>query len=50
MTLFTPLMFGPASRQVFGAFHAADDHRGEPTAVLLCPPCGQEGLRTHRFF
>jgi hypothetical protein len=50
MTRFTPLMFGPASRQVFGVFHPADEDRAEDTAVLLCPPFGQEGLRTHRFF
>jgi alpha/beta superfamily hydrolase len=45
-----PLMFGPASRQVFGLFHAADAARQSDSAVLLCPPFGQEGLRTHRFF
>ncbi|RQO39677.1 alpha/beta hydrolase [Variovorax sp. KBW07] len=50
MNRFEPLMFGPASRQVFGVFHAADPERAEDTAVLLCPPFGQEGLRTHRFF
>jgi hypothetical protein len=50
MNRFEPLMFGPASRQVFGVFHAADQERAEDTAVLLCPPFGQEGLRTHRFF
>ncbi|WPB55477.1 serine aminopeptidase domain-containing protein [Xylophilus sp. GOD-11R] len=46
----TPLMFGPASRQVFGFFHAAETPRERPVAVLICPPFGAEGLRTHRFF
>ncbi len=45
-----PLMFGPASRQVFGLFHPAEEARSNDTAVLICPPFGQEGLRTHRFF
>ncbi|KAF1048057.1 alpha/beta hydrolase [Xylophilus sp.] len=45
-----PLMFGSASRQLFGMFHAAEPQRDGGTAVLLCPPFGQEGLRTHRFF
>lgn len=45
-----PLMFGPASRQLFGLFHPAEQPRPGDTAVLLCPPFGQEGLRTHRFF
>ncbi|WP_253278254.1 serine aminopeptidase domain-containing protein [Variovorax paradoxus] len=47
-----PFMFGPHSRQLFGIFHAAE--AGAPgtmdSAVLLCAPFGQEGLRTHRFF
>lgn len=45
-----PLMFGPASRQLFGIFHPAVQAHAHRTAVLLCPPFGQEGLRTHRFF
>jgi alpha-beta hydrolase superfamily lysophospholipase len=45
-----PLMFGPKSRQLFGIFHAADPERSRSTAVLLCPPFGQAGLRTPRFF
>jgi alpha/beta superfamily hydrolase len=48
----TPLafMFGPASRQIFGLFHPAAQAQPGDTAVLICPPFGQEGLRTHRFF
>ncbi len=45
-----PIMFGPASRQLFGLFHPAEDSPDEERAVLVCPPFGQEGLRTHRFF
>ncbi|AVQ80388.1 MULTISPECIES: alpha/beta fold hydrolase [unclassified Variovorax] len=44
------LMFGPASRQLFGIFHPAEDAGSAETAVLVCPPYGAEGLRTHRFF
>jgi alpha/beta superfamily hydrolase len=49
-TAAQPIMFGPASRQLFGLFHPAEDDRAEDSAVLVCPPFGQEGLRTHRFF
>lgn len=49
--LAQPLMFGPASRRLFGLFHAAGAGTGaSATAVLLCPPFGPEGLRTHRLF
>lgn len=46
-------MFGPGSRRLFGIFHAAEATRSSKaadSAVLLCAPFGQEGLRTHRFF
>jgi alpha-beta hydrolase superfamily lysophospholipase len=49
MTPF-PFLFGPASRQIFGLFHAAEEAQHGNTAVLICPPFGQEGMRTHRFF
>ncbi|MCR8961199.1 alpha/beta fold hydrolase [Variovorax sp. CCNWLW225] len=45
-----PFLFGPASRQIFGLFHAAEEALPGNTAVLICPPFGQEGMRTHRFF
>ncbi len=45
-----PMMFGPASRQLFGLFHVAQTALAQPIAVLLCPPFGQEGLRVHRFY
>jgi len=46
----TPLMFGPASRQLFGLFHPANATHARDTAVLICLPFGQEALRAHRFF
>lgn len=47
----TPLMFGPASRQLFGLFHPASSRpREQNIAVLVCLPFGQEALRSHRFF
>lgn len=42
----TPLLFGPASRQLFGLFHPAE--REGTTAVLICAPFGQEAIRAHR--
>ncbi len=46
----TPLMFGPASRQLFGLFHPAQAVHAKNIAVLICLPFGQEALRAHRFF
>lgn len=43
-------MFGPPSRQLFGIFHPAQAGPASGTAVLICPPFGKEGLRSHRFF
>lgn len=46
-----PLMFGPASRQLFGIFHPVEEGQAvQNTAVLICPPFGKEALRAHRFF
>jgi predicted alpha/beta hydrolase len=44
----TPLLFGPASRQLFGLFHAPE--RDSQMAVLVCAPFGQEAIRSHRLF
>jgi len=44
----TPMLFGPASRQLFGLFHAAERQNG--LAVVICAPLGQEAVRSHRFF
>lgn len=45
-----PLMFGPTSRPLFGMFQPAAEDTAWRAAVLLCPPFGAEGLRTHRLF
>lgn len=44
-----PLMFGPAARRLFGVFHPPERSEGD-LAVLVCPPFGQEAIRTHRLF
>ncbi|MDB5731133.1 MAG: hypothetical protein JWQ03_1028 [Variovorax sp.] len=46
----TPLMFGPPSRPLFGMYHPAEAANDKHSAVLICPPFGQESLRSHRFF
>ena len=46
----TPLMFGPAGRQVLGLFHAAEVGGKADSAILICPPFGQEAVRSHRLF
>jgi pimeloyl-ACP methyl ester carboxylesterase len=46
----TPLMFGPAARRLFGLYHPAEGTQAPKGAVLICPPFGQEALRSHRFF
>jgi uncharacterized protein len=45
-----PLRFGAASRQLFGLFHPASPQPVQRPAVLLCPPFGQEAIRSHRVF
>ncbi len=44
----TPMMFGPASRQLFGLYHPPQ--REGRLAVLICSPFGQEAVRSHRLF
>ena len=44
----TPMLFGPASRQLFGLFHAPERDGG--VALLICQPFGQEAIRAHRLF
>ena len=44
----TPMLFGPASRQLFGLFHPPERDAG--LAVLICMPLGQEAVRGHRLF
>ncbi len=46
----TPLMFGPPTRRLFGIFHPSESVSQDKGSVLICPPFGQEALRSHRFF
>lgn len=46
----TPLMFGPPARRLFGIFHPSESVSHGRGSVLICPPFGQEALRSHRFF
>lgn len=46
----TPLLFGPASRQLFGSFHPAHGDTHADRAVLICPPFGQEAIASHRLW
>lgn len=46
----TPVMFGPPARRLFGIFHPSENVSQDKGAVLICPPFGQEALRSHRFF
>lgn len=46
----TPMLFGPPARRLFGLFHAAEAGRAGDLAVLICPPFGQEAIRSHRLF
>lgn len=45
-----PLLFGPASRRLFGLYHPAEGASTTAPAVLLCAPFGHEAIRTHRFY
>jgi dienelactone hydrolase len=44
----TPMLFGPASRQLFGLYHAPE--RDGNVSVVICQPFGQEAIRAHRLF
>ncbi len=46
-----PFFFGQSQRPLFGIYHApkADAReRSQPSGVVICPPIGQEYMRTHR--
>lgn len=45
-----PFRFGPAGRQLYGAFHKPDTRLANASAVLLCNPFGQEAVRVHRLY
>ena len=44
----TPHFFGPVHRQLFGALHHARESQEQPhETIVICPPIGQEYIRTH---
>jgi len=43
-----PFYFGPATRRLFGAYHASSTP--PRAAVLMCPPLLNEHFRSYRFF
>lgn len=45
-----PFRFGPAGRQLYGAFHKPDTRIANASSVLLCSPFGQEAVRVHRLY
>lgn len=44
----TPLFFGHGGRRLFGAYAPAPGRTAGNRAYVLCPPWGQEYLRSHR--
>lgn len=44
----TPFFFGGAERRLFGSHHAPAGGRGRRHAVVVCPPIGQEHVRSQR--
>lgn len=45
-----PFFFGTSRRPLYGVYHPARGAAARPTGVVLCPPMGQEYIRTHRAF
>ena len=43
-----PLFFGPADHSLFGWLHLPAGRAPRRTAVVLCPPFGQEFVLAHR--
>lgn len=46
----TPIRFGQSARQLFGLYEAAHGSVARGESILLCPPFGQEAIRSHRLF
>jgi len=44
----TPLRIGPRERELVAILHPRSAARERRAAALLCPPLGQESVRTHR--
>src|SRR5262245_59021321 len=49
MTIDGPFHFGPRERSLFGWYHAPTGC-GRHSAVVLCPPIGDDLSRAHRTF
>ncbi|MFT6988277.1 MAG: pimeloyl-ACP methyl ester carboxylesterase [Paraglaciecola sp.] len=45
-----PLFFGSSAHPLYGIFHPPSGTEIKQEAVLLCPPFGQEYMRSHRAF
>jgi pimeloyl-ACP methyl ester carboxylesterase len=45
-----PLFFGSSNHPLYGVFHPAIGSNAKKEGVLLCPPFGQEYMRSHRAF
>jgi exosortase A-associated hydrolase 2 len=43
-----PFYFAAGARQLFGVYHAPEPDAARDAGVALCPPLGQEYLRSHR--
>ena len=47
-SFMTPHFFGPLEQQLFGALHHGRGSQEQPCeTVVICPPIGQEYIRTH---
>lgn len=44
----TPLYFGSSRRPLFGIYHPPAGGERRSSAVVICPPIGNEYMRTHR--
>lgn len=42
------LFFGFRDKRLYGVYHPSERQHPEPLAVVLCPPLGQEAIRSHR--
>lgn len=46
----TPFFFGPPAQRLYGVYHAPESASPGSRQVLLCPPFGQEAVRTNRLY
>jgi pimeloyl-ACP methyl ester carboxylesterase len=45
-----PFYFGAGGRQLFGVYHAPEADAPRAAGLALCPPLGQEYIRSHRAY